>query len=206
MTRRYFATASSMRFASRARSASSISVRATSGTSSCARAIGTAIVNAITTAASTERIRSDLRHRRGDRTEDTEAVRVAEQFLGAPLRMRHHPEHVPPRVADPGDVPRRSVRIRLARDAPLGIAIAKNDLPIALEIIERGVVREVVALSMRDRHTQHGAALQLARERRVGLFDAQKNIAADESQMLVPHQRARQQTGLGEHLKSIADA
>ena len=34
-------------------------------------------------------------------------------------------------------------------------------------VIERGVVREVVALAVRDRHTQHRAALQLARERRV---------------------------------------
>ena len=107
MTRRYFAIASSMRFASRARSASSMSVRATSGTSSCARATGATIVNAITArgqqiAHQTFAIAAAI-----ERKTPNPSV-LPSSASAASLRMRHHPEHVAARVADAGDVARAS--------------------------------------------------------------------------------------------------
>src|ERR1700686_3540949 len=120
--------------------------------------------------------------------------------------MRHHAQNVAAGVADAGDVARRAVRVRLARDEPLGITVSKDDPPVALELIKRRFIGEVVSLAMCDRHAQHSAPFQLTRERCVNLLNTKKDIAANEAKMLVPHQRARQQTRLGDHLKTIADA
>src|SRR6202051_1706264 len=97
---------------------------------------------------------SDLCQRRGDRPEHAQPVCVAEQCLGAALRMRHHAQDVAAGVADAGDGARRAVRVRLARDEPLGITVSKDDPPVALELIKRRFIGEVVSLAMCDRHAQ----------------------------------------------------
>src|SRR5262245_28830686 len=46
-----------------------------------------------------------------DRIEQPLPVRLAEDLLGAAIRVRHHAEHVPLLVADAGDGMQRAVRI-----------------------------------------------------------------------------------------------
>ena len=120
--------------------------------------------------------------------------------------MRHQAEDVAAAVADAGDVARGAIRVRLARHAALGVAIAEDDLAVALEVVEHVVVGEVVPLAVRDRGAQHLAGCQLRGERRRGLIRAQADVAADEAEVLVAHQRAGQQPRLGEHLEAVADA
>ena len=59
---------------------------------------------------------------------------------------------------------------------------------------------------MRDRHADDLAGIVAARERRVGAFDPQMHVLADEFQPRVAHQHAGQQPGLAEDLKTVADA
>ena len=59
---------------------------------------------------------------------------------------------------------------------------------------------------MGNRHAQQLALRNRLRERRVVVLRFQKNLFATELQRAIPHERARQQPGLGQNLKSIADA
>src|SRR6266851_5038112 len=140
---------------------------------------------------------SHPRERRGDGLEDGEAVGVAEERLGAALRMGHHAEDVALAVADAGDVAGGAVRIRLARDPSFDVAVSEDDLPIALELVEGRVIGVVVPLAVRDRRAQDVAFGETRRERRVCFFGAQADVAADEAQMLVAHQSPRKQTDFG---------
>src|SRR5258708_33051862 len=98
--------------------------------------------------------------------------------------MGHQAEDVAGGVDDAGDIARRAVRVRLARHPPLGVAVAEDDLPVALELIEGSVVGEVVSLAMRDRHAKYLAGRQRVREGRAGLFRAEHGGAAYKAQVL----------------------
>src|SRR5205085_12087285 len=127
---------------------------------------------------------------RRDRAEDAQPVRAAEQRLRAALGVGHHAEDVAGAVADPGDRARGAVRIRLAGQSPLGIAVPEDDLAIAFELVERGVVGEVIAFTVSNGRAEDLSLRQRVRERRVGLLDAQQHLAAEEAEVLVAHQRA----------------
>ncbi len=58
---------------------------------------------------------------------------------------------------------------------------------------------------VRDRHVDLGALDIAAGEGAVGGCNLQLHRLADEFETCVPHQRARQKAGLGQHLKAIAD-
>jgi hypothetical protein len=59
---------------------------------------------------------------------------------------------------------------------------------------------------MRDRHANDLAGIVAARERRVGSFDPQMHILADEFQLGIAHQNAGQQPGFAQDLETVADA
>ncbi len=59
---------------------------------------------------------------------------------------------------------------------------------------------------MRDRHANDLSGIVAARERRVGSFDPQMHVMADEFQPRVAHENAGQKAGLAENLKAVADA
>ena len=58
---------------------------------------------------------------------------------------------------------------------------------------------------MRDGDADHLPGIIAASERRIRAFDPQMHIAADEFQLRVAHQHARQEPCLAEDLKTVAD-
>ena len=122
------------------------------------------------------------------------------------FRMRHHAEHVAALVDDAGDGVDRAVVFQLRIDHAVGRAIAEQHPPLAFQPRDGLAVGDVIALAMRDRHADHLPGIVAAGERRVGALDPQINVAADEAQLRVAHQHARQQPGLAQNLKAVADA
>ena len=60
--------------------------------------------------------------------------------------MRHHPEDVAPRLQMPAMLRAEPFGFASRVSAPFVVAVAEDHLPVALELIERRVVGEVVAL------------------------------------------------------------
>src|SRR6202522_3039708 len=85
-----------------------------------------------------------------DRFEQRPAVDAADQRIDQILRMRHQPEHVEALVVDARDVVRRAVRVGLAADAALGVAITERDAPRSFEFGEPSRVDDVIALAVGD--------------------------------------------------------
>src|SRR5438270_669739 len=120
--------------------------------------------------------------------------------------MGHHAEHVPALVDDARDVVQRAVRVGARDDASLGVAVAKRDLAALLEPRKRRGIGEVAALAVRDRDTDDVALGAPAGERKVGAFDEKIRPLAPKLQRGVADQRARQEAGLAQDLKPVADA
>jgi len=141
-----------------------------------------------------------------ERLKEQPSVAAADESFDAPLGVRHETEHVALRVHDAGDVTRRTVRVGVGRDAPLGVAVAEDNLIAGFELIEHVIVGVVAALAVRDGKLDDLPRLHRLRERRVRLLHTQRRRLADEAERLVAHERAGQQSALAEDLKSIADA
>ena len=122
-------------------------------------------------AGTSSRRRPRARGRLHERAQDRQPVGRAQERLGGALRVGHQAGHVPGRVHHPGDRPQRAVRVRrvvrLAGRRPVGPDVAEQDLPVALERVERRRVGVVAALAVGDRHPQRPALSDEARERRV---------------------------------------
>src|SRR5712691_4436690 len=101
--------------------------------------------------------------------------------------MGHEAQDVSLRVADAGDVPRRSVRIGVARQSSLDIAVAEDDLAIPLQFVEHRWFGVVVPFAVCDRSAEDLSARNLRGEWRVCFFGAQVDVAAEKSEMLIAH-------------------
>ena len=99
----------------------------------------------------------------------------------------------------------RAVGIAGAVDRAVGRAIAEGDLAAILEPLQRVGVGEVIALGMGDRDLDHLARLVAVGEQALAGLDLEVHVAADELELLVAHQHARQQAGLGGDLEAVAD-
>ena len=93
-------------------------------------------------------------HGRDHRLEDHQAVGAAEHRLTRPLGVRHQADDVARLVAEAGDRRRRSVRIGRVADAPVGVGVAEDDLPVGLEPGDDVRLGEVVALAVGDRNAE----------------------------------------------------
>src|ERR1700678_4517491 len=85
-----------------------------------------------------------------DRFEQRPAVDAADQRIDQILRMRHQAEHVEALAVDARDVVDRAVRVGLAADPALGVAITECDAPRSFELGETGRVNDVIALAVGD--------------------------------------------------------
>src|SRR5689334_18322956 len=119
--------------------------------------------------------------------------------------MRHQPNDIPSATTKPRDIVARAVRISSVGNGAVFFAVAKDDAIFSLQLGKRVVVADVVAFRVRDRNTKHGAARQLVSKRTVNSFYTNINVFADEVQIAIANQSARQQPGFAENLKSIAD-
>src|SRR5215831_9886644 len=130
-----------------------------------------------------------------ERGQYSAAVGVAEQRLGVPLGVGHHPQHVPRGVHDAGDV----------RTAPVGISdVAKNHLALALEPPQALVVDEVVSVPVGDGDLERLARRESLREARARLLGAEDDVLADVLTICVLEEHAREQPCLGENLEAVA--
>ncbi len=138
--------------------------------------------------------------------EQAAAVGAAHDVFDVVFRMRHHAEHIAALVDDAGDRIAAPLMLERSSTAPSVRAIAIEHPPLAFEPLERLFIGLVIAFAMRDRHPNDLPGIVAARERRVGAFDPQMHVVADEFQPRVAHQHAGQQAGFAQDLKAVADA
>src|SRR5438093_6990176 len=138
--------------------------------------------------------------------EQLEPVDAAQLLLAAALGVGHHPQHVAAPVRDAGDRVHGAVRVGRRHYHPPLVAVAEDDLAVLLDPAQRRRVREVGALAVRDRDPQHLVAFQDVREGQVVALGDQVRPLAAELGRVVADQRPRQQAGLAEDLKAVADA
>src|SRR5262249_5455083 len=95
---------------------------------------------------------------------------------------------------------------RPVRDRAARIAVSKDDAVLTLELGHRRFVAEIIAFPMRHGDAQDLPLLIAVGERRVGALDADVDMLADELQVAVAQQRARQQAGFAQNLEAVADS
>ena len=132
--------------------------------------------------------------------------------------MWHQADDVALAIADSGDCGQRAIGIRfavvfrrhllrpVAGRATVGMDVAEHNLVIALEVRERSGVDEIISFHVRDRHFQHLASARGAGEGRVGVLDANMDLAAEKPEPFVAHHRAGKQSSFEKDLKAVADA
>ena len=140
------------------------------------------------------------------RTQQLEAVLHAEHVFAGALRMRHHAQDVAPLVADAGDIFQRSVGIGFRGNLPLRSCIAEDHLLALVQLLQRGLVAEVIPLAMPDGHLQHLARSQSLGEGRSAAFHPQVDRLADVLQAAVAQQDSGEQVRFAENLEAVADA
>ena len=96
------------------------------------------------------------------------------------FRMRHHAEHVAALADNAGDRLGGAVDVGLCIHRAVGGAIAIKHPALALQPLQRLFIRFVIAFAVRDRHPNDLSGIVAAGERRVGAFDPQMHIPADE--------------------------
>src|ERR1035438_4017131 len=106
------------------------------------------------------------------RLEEDEPVLGTEQRVDGTFGMRHETDHVARRVADPGDVPHRAVRVRVDGRFPSGIDVTEQHLAPVLEPVEHILAGGEPPLAVCDGHREALSDLRRRRERRVCVFDA----------------------------------
>src|SRR5262245_35703500 len=132
-----------------------------------------------------------------ERGQHPAAVGIAEQRLGVPLGVGHHPQHIPRGVHDAGDV----------RPAPVGILeVAEGHLALTLESLQPLVVDEVVPVAVGDGDPERLAGRELGGEPAPRFLGAEHHVLADVLAVRVLEQRAGEQPRLGEDLEAVADA
>src|SRR3984885_10329785 len=157
----------------------------------------------------TRRRAPSSRQTRHQRPENHQPIRRSQQSLHRPLRMRHQTQHIPLSIADPRNRAQRPIRIRLAvaflRISPVRPHVMKNNLVVALQLRECRRLAKIIPFIVRNRNLQHLAQRRSARKRRIRRLHPYMHMAAQITQPLVAHHRARQQSRLQQNLKSVAN-
>src|SRR6516164_5909023 len=136
--------------------------------------------------------------------EQTTAVGPPHRGFDVIFRMRHHPEHILAVIDDTGDAVHRAVVIPVRINYAVGRRIAEQHPALALEPRDGLPVGNVVAFAVRHWDPDHLPGIIAARERRVGAFDPQTDVAADEAKLGIAHQYARQQSRFAGDLEAVA--
>ena len=143
---------------------------------------------------------------RGKPGEQTAAIGAAHHLFDVVFRMRHHAEHIAALIEDAGDAVHRPVVIPVGIGNAVRPGIAEQDAAFAFELRHGLAIGDVVALAVRHRHADHLTGIVAAGERRIGALDLEIDVAADEFELRIAHQHARQQAGLAQNLEAVADA
>src|SRR5262245_35960339 len=122
-----------------------------------------------------------------DGSEELQAVLASREAIGGVLGMRHEAEDVARRVAHPGDVRERAVRVRLRHRTPGPIGVPEHDLLVRLERRDRRLVRHVASLAVLDGKLEQFAPAAAVGERGIGGLDTGRDHVAHEAPAPVPH-------------------
>src|SRR5258708_25307721 len=146
------------------------------------------------------------RDRGRQRAKDITSIAGTQQIFAGALRMRHQADPVAWAIAGAGNILARAVRIRGVSYLSVFVAVTKHDSVIALEFSQGQIITNIIAFGMRNRNSQDRAALQLVRERRIRSVKPDEDVFANEMQIAVADQGARQQSGFAKNLKAVADS
>ena len=143
-----------------------------------------------------------LNHRR----KDTPSICRSQQLLARPVRMRHHSQHIPSLIQNPGNVVERPVWIGLPSNFALLRCVPESDPIFCREAFQRLRIAIVIPFHVSDRDLEHRALCQLIRKRAVRRLHAQLHLLADVFEPCIAHQRAGQQPRLGQYLEPVANS
>src|SRR5438552_13833134 len=96
------------------------------------------------------------------------AISASEELFTGAFGMRHQAGDVAAFVADPGDIPKRSIGICSVCHFALGVAVLPKELVVRFERLQRLVVGEVAAFTVCNGQLEQLVRWNLVRERRVG--------------------------------------
>jgi hypothetical protein len=116
----------------------------------------------------------------------------ANQRVNEIFGMRHEAKNIEPLRVDSGDVIDRAVGIAAAIPCTPRVRIADGDAAVALDARDRFPIGDVISLAMGDRHFDDLALGILGGKRGIVALDGQMLHPADEPQIGVAHQHARQ--------------
>ncbi len=131
------------------------------------------------------------------RFKNRQSVHAAHQRIGHALRVRHHAHHIPLLVQYTGDIPQRAIRI---------IHVLQRNAIFRLQLVERSLVGDIAAFAMRHRHAEPLAFPGFLRKRRMRGGHFQFHWPANELQIGVAHQGARQKPAFCQNLEPVANA
>ena len=174
-----------------------------------------------------ERLDQALRHgHRVPAPTTTGAPATARSALSTSDRTIPNPSSEPRTASDarsgcgisPATLPALFMTPAIARSAPFGLAavlrpgrrarridVPEEDLPVALERVERRLVGVVAPLAVGHRHPQRTPGVDRMREGRVEPFGRDPDLLPDEPQRGIPQQRPGDEARLGQHLEAVAD-
>src|ERR1700761_6172458 len=118
--------------------------------------------------------------------------------------MRHHAKHIATLAQDAGDAVDRTVDVPLGSACSIWRDVAEPHPPLALQPRNRFRIGRVIALAVGTGHADHLTCVVPAGESGVGALYLEENIAADELELRVAHQNARQQSRLTGNLETVA--
>ena len=119
--------------------------------------------------------------------------------------MRHEADNIAPHIGDTGDVMQGAVWVRGLFRLTRVIDITENDLPVVFQPLQCWLVGHVTPLTMFDGNTERFARAAGRGKSRMGGFHPDPYPRADERERAVAHQHSRQQAGLAQNLKPVAD-
>src|SRR5690625_32976 len=120
--------------------------------------------------------------------------------------MGHHAHHIPLSVTDPCNVVDRSIDISFRGQLPVPITVAKENLTVVLKALQSLLIDKVVPLTMGDRHFKNIPLFQTGRIGRIAVLNPDKDVLADEAELLVVKHCTRQKARLQKNLETITDA
>lgn len=138
--------------------------------------------------------------------EDVATVAAADDGFGAALGVGHHAENIAALVDDTCDVAGRAVGVGCGGEVAVSVAVAEDDAVFGFEFVENGVAGVVVAFAMSHRDLDELPLAELVGERRVGVFGAEEDGLARETERGISGERSRQETTFTQDLETVADA
>ncbi len=146
-------------------------------------------------------------HAHKNRSENSESIVAAENFLRGALGVGHQAEDIARAVGDARDVALRAVGISFRRRAALGVAVGEEDLLVREERAERRFVGDVMALAVRDgQGAAPGRPVYFMVKRDSGFSTRMGIVSQRKCRLVLRTSTAGEQARLAQNLKAVANA